>query len=132
MRVKSIPVSKLVPAPDNVKDHDEGNVAAIAHMIREYGFLVPLVVDEENVVHVGNGRLEAAKLLGLEKVPCVVASDLKPEQLRRFAIAENRSGELSAWNPENIRKQLASANAPDCGTSGMGGDRTTQCKLGFE
>lgn len=75
MQIKMIDIKTLHEYENNPR-HNEKAVEAVASSIREFGFKVPIVVDADNVIVAGHTRLKAAKLLKLEKVPCVVAGDL--------------------------------------------------------
>ena len=78
----------------------------LARCIAEYGFRQPVVVDKWGVIVVGHTRYKAALLLGLEWVPVHVASDLTPEQIRAYRIADNKLGELATWNDELLLKEV--------------------------
>ena len=72
-----------------------------------YRELVPTVIDKNNVVVAGHTRLKAAEKLGLDKVPCIVADDLTPEQAKAFRIADNKTGELAEWDFDKLETELA-------------------------
>ena len=105
-RVEFIPVEDLVPYEQNVKKHDEKQVDLIAESIRQFGFRQNLVIDENNVVVVGHGRLLAAKKLGLDVVPCVRVDDLTEEQIRALRIADNKITEKAEWDNDALGKEL--------------------------
>ena len=94
MQVKEIKIEELVPYANNPR-HNDGAVEAVANSIREFGFKVPIVIDKDNVIVAGHTRLKAAEKLGLEKVPCIVADDLTPEQINAFRLADNKTAELA-------------------------------------
>ena len=75
--------------------------------LREYGFRQPIVVDSDGVISVGHTRYKAALKLGLEKVPVHVATDLSPEQVRAYRLADNRTGAISTWDLEILPIELA-------------------------
>jgi len=81
-------------------------VEAVAKLIREYGFRVPLVVDADGVIICGHTRWKAAQKLGLEKFPVHVAKDLSPEQVKAYRIADNKTAELAEWNYELLPIEL--------------------------
>lgn len=105
-RIEFIPVEELTPYEQNVKKHDEKQVDLIAESIKQFGFRQNLVVDANNVVVVGHGRLLAAKKLGIDKVPCVRADDLTEEQIRALRIADNKITEKAEWDTDALGKEL--------------------------
>jgi hypothetical protein len=84
------------------------SVAAVALSIKRYGFRQPIIVDGEGVVVAGHTRLEAARVLGLEKVPVVVAAKLSPQQIKAYRIADNSAGTKSHFDYDLLRVELDS------------------------
>jgi len=97
---------ELIPYPRNAKQHPEEQVEHIANSIREFGFRQPIVVDADNVVVIGHGRLMAAKKLGLESVPVARADDLTEEQIKALRLADNKTNE-SDWDFTQLEAELA-------------------------
>lgn len=97
---------ELTPYPANAKQHPGEQVQHIANSIREFGFRQPIVVDADNVVVIGHGRLMAAKQLGLDSVPVLRADDLTDEQIRALRLADNKTNE-SEWDFELLEAELA-------------------------
>lgn len=97
MTVIEIAVDKLVPYEKNPRRNDKA-VKYVAKSIETFGFKVPLVIDKNNVVVCGHTRLKAAKKLGLEKVPCIIADDLTDEQIKAFRLADNKVSEQAEWD----------------------------------
>lgn len=91
---------------ENNPRHNDGAVEAVANSIEAFGFKVPIVVDANDVIVAGHTRLKAARRLGLEQVPCIVADDLTEEQVRAFRLADNKTAELSEWDYEELNKQI--------------------------
>jgi hypothetical protein len=83
----------------------------VAGSIREFGFRQPIVVDSEGVIIVGHTRWKAAQKLGLEKVPVHVATDLTPDQIKAYRIADNKTNELAEWNLELLPIELGALQA---------------------
>lgn len=96
--IESIPIGKLIPYANNPKKHPEKQVSLIAGSIAEFGFLVPLVVDAENIIVSGHGRYEAALKLGLDSLPCIRAAHLTEAQIKAFRLADNKIAE-GEWDP---------------------------------
>ncbi len=97
LQIEMWTLDRIRPYENNPRIN-EGAVDAVAASIREFGFAQPIVVDRESVIIVGHTRLKAAKKLGLERVPVVVASHLTPDQVRAYRIADNKTNELAEWN----------------------------------
>lgn len=110
MKVHEIELSNLVEYENNPRNND-GAVEAVAASIREFGFKVPIVVDENNVIIAGHTRLKAARMLGLESVPCIVADDLTPEKIKAFRLADNKVGELAGWNFAKLEEELSALSS---------------------
>ena len=100
-------VDDLIPDPDNPR-RNEAAIPAVKESIRQFGFRVPLVIDAEGNVAAGHTRLAAAKELGLEEVPCVVADKLTPKQLKAFQLADNKTGEFASWDTGLLAGELDS------------------------
>ena len=98
-------VDELVPYEKNPRKND---VAAdyVAESIKEFGFKVPIIIDKDNVIVAGHTRLKAAKRIGMEEVPCIVADDLTPEQVRAYRLADNKTGELAQWDLDLLEEEL--------------------------
>ena len=105
--------SALTAAPRNARQHSERQVAQIAASINEFGFIVPIVTDEQGTVLAGHGRLAAARQLGLPKVPVVKIGHLNDAQKRAFRLADNRLAELSGWDDDVLKLELAELTALD-------------------
>ena len=86
--------------------HNEQAIPYVANSIQEFGFKVPIVVDESHTVICGHTRLAAAKSLGLEEVPCIIATDLTQEQVQAFRLADNKTAEIAEWDEELLQDEL--------------------------
>lgn len=106
MEVQEIKIDQLTPYDHNPRQND-GAVDAVAASIKNFGFKVPVVIDRERVIVAGHTRYKAAKKLGLESVPCIVADDLTEEQIRAFRLADNKVGELAGWDFDLLNMELA-------------------------
>jgi len=78
----------------------------VAESIKAYGFKVPLVITENGEIVCGHTRYKAAKILGLKKVPCIVADDLTPAQAKAFRLADNKTSDLSIWDNRLLLDEL--------------------------
>jgi len=93
-------IDALMPAARNARTHSKKQIRQIAESIRTFGFLNPILCDRDGRIVAGHGRWEAAKLAGRTTVPVIYAPDLSPEQLRAYALAENKLSELGGWSAE--------------------------------
>ena len=106
MNIQQISINDLKPYPQNAKKHPSEQVEHIANSIREFGFQQPIVVDKDNVVVIGHGRLLAAKKLNMDSVPCVCADDLTDEQIKALRLADNKTNE-SEWDFDLLDMELS-------------------------
>lgn len=105
MKVQNVNIDTIKPYENNPRDND-GGVDAVANSIKEFGWQQPIVVDKDHVIIVGHTRYKAAKKLGMDKVPVVVADGLTDEQVRAYRLADNKTGELTDWDPEQLDIEL--------------------------
>ena len=98
--------SKLIPYARNSRVHSEEQVAQIAASIQEWGFTVPILVDEDNTLIAGHGRLMAAQKLELKKVPTMLATGWSDAQKRAYVIADNKLTENSSWDEELLKVEI--------------------------
>lgn len=105
--VRLVRLDTLSPDPDNVRVHPETNLKAIRESLTAFGQQRPLVVMEDGLVLAGNGTLEAARQLGWQHIAVQVCT-LPLDQARAYAVADNRTGELSSWNETGLATLLRS------------------------
>lgn len=105
MQVQYKKLSEIHPYERNPRRND-GAVDAVAESIRQFGWKVPIVIDSHGVIVTGHTRLKAAKKLGLDSVPCIVADDLTPEQVRAYRLADNKVAEFATWNLDLLETEL--------------------------
>lgn len=106
MEVKQIPIGEIVPYERNAKKHPEEQVTQIANSLKEFGWQQPIVVDQNNVVVIGHGRLLAAEQLGMKEVPVVYADGLTEQQIKALRIADNKISENGAWDNALLKLDL--------------------------
>jgi ParB-like nuclease domain len=104
--VRWLPVEALVPDPRNARLHPEGQVRRIADSIAAFGFNVPVLIDGENRVVAGHGRLLAARRLGLSEIPAIALDHLSEAERHAFMIADNRLAELASWDSRRLGEEL--------------------------
>lgn len=99
-------LAQLVPSSRNVRRHSKKQIRKLARAIEEFGFKVPIICTRDGTIVAGHGRFEAAKLIGLDRVPVIYIDDLTPEQVRLFALADNQLGDLSTFSEEDLKIEL--------------------------
>ena len=97
MTIENVLITSISPDPDNARSHDERDILAKMAILRKYGQQKPLVVDKNDVIVAGNGFYEAARRLEYKTIS-VVRTGLEGAEARLYAIADNRTGEMSTWN----------------------------------
>lgn len=118
MQIHDISISLLREYDNNPRNND-GAVDAVAASIREFGFKVPVIVDGDNVIVAGHTRVKAARELGMETVPCIIADDLTPEQIKAFRLADNKVGELAEWDFDKLMQELTGLQSFDMDAFGF-------------
>ncbi|MCU0104426.1 DNA modification methylase [Acholeplasma vituli] len=111
-------ISDLKEYENNPRDNTAA-VDAVANSIKEFGFKVPIIVDGNNVIIAGHTRFKAAISLGLEEVPCIVANDLTPEQVKAFRLADNKVGEIASWDLDKLKLELENIDGLDMSLFGF-------------
>jgi ParB-like chromosome segregation protein Spo0J len=104
--IKTAQVADLIPYARNSRTHSDEQITQIAASIKEFGFLNPVIVDGENGIIAGHGRVMAAKKLGMTELPCVKASHLTDAQRRAYIIADNKLALNAGWDDEMLRVEF--------------------------
>jgi len=128
IQIKNIPLGDIVPYGRNPRKND-GAVDAIAESIKQYGFLVPLVISSKNEIVTGHTRFKAAGKLGLKTVPCIIADDLSEEQIKAFRLVDNKVGEIAEWDMDLLPLEIADISAD---LSAFGFDSISEDEFGEE
>ncbi len=111
--IEAVAVADLIPYARNSRTHDDAQVAQIAASIREFGFTNPVLIDPENGIVAGHGRVLAARKLGLDEVPCIRLSDLSEAQRKAYVIADNKLALNAAWDNEMLLLEIQELQAAD-------------------
>ena len=90
LHIENLPLATLKPWARNARTHSKKQVKQIAESIRQFGFTNPVLVDRENTILAGHGRVEAAKLLKMTNVPCVRLEHMSKPQKRAYVVADNK------------------------------------------
>jgi ParB family transcriptional regulator, chromosome partitioning protein len=121
MKIETLSTASLIPYARNAKKHDASQVAKLAGSIREFGFNNPVLVDKDNGIIAGHGRIMAAQSLGLETVPCIRLGHLTDTQRRAYILADNRLAEIGGgWDEEMLKLELADLAAAELDVTELG------------
>jgi DNA modification methylase len=130
-KIEQVATASLVPYAKNAKKHDAAQVAAIAGSIREFGFNNPVLIDGDNGIIAGHGRVLAAHQLGLDRVPCLRLTHLTDTQKRAYILADNRLAELGGgWDAEMLAAELEALSADGITMEEIGFDADALEELG--
>lgn len=105
IHIEYLTLDQIKPYENNPRNNDNA-VEAVAESIKEFGFLVPIVVDKDKVIVAGDTRYKAAKYLGLSEVPTISAEDLTEDQIKAFRLVDNKTSEYSSWDLELLNSEL--------------------------
>jgi len=119
-RLELWPVDRLRPYERNARTHSPEQVAQIAASIREFGFTAPILVDGNEGILAGHGRLDAAKELGLAEVPVVVLDHLTDAQKRAYVLADNKLALNAGWNLDLLAAEIEELRVDDFDLSLLG------------
>jgi hypothetical protein len=106
MQIEQISTAELIPYARNSRTHNDEQIAQIAASIREFGFTNPVLIDDDNGIIAGHGRVMAATRLKLDTVPCIRLSHLSDTQKRAYIIADNKLALNSGWDDELLKLEL--------------------------
>ena len=101
-----VAIDAITPYENNPRKIPKEAIEKVAASIREFGFRQPIVVDKDMVVVVGHTRLLAARSLGYDEVPVLVASDLPPEKVKAYRLADNKTNEFTSWDDDRLMEEL--------------------------
>lgn len=106
MEIIKKPIDLLIPYAKNARVHDEAQIAQIAGSIKEFGFNNPVLIDKDNGIIAGHGRVMAARKLGLTEVPTILLDHLNETQRKAYILADNRIAINSTWDNEMLSLEL--------------------------
>jgi ParB family chromosome partitioning protein len=104
--VEMLDLDALIPYANNTRTHSEEQVAQVAASIREFGFTNPVLVDADDGIIAGHGRVLAARKLGMDDVPCIRLAHLDETQKRAYIIADNKLALNAGWDDELLALEL--------------------------
>ena len=106
LRIEDLPIHDLRPYQNNPRLHPKTQIDKLARAISHFGFLIPVLIDDQNTVLAGHARIEAARKIGLPKIPCIRANHLSEAQKRTFTIVDNRLAEDATWDFQVLAKEV--------------------------
>lgn len=106
LKIEHMAVSALKPWERNARTHSKKQIGEIAESIRTFGFTNPVLIDRENTILAGHGRVAAARLLAMRKVPCVRLENMTPAQKRAYVLADNKLALNAGWDDELLGEEL--------------------------
>lgn len=112
MQVVMKTLGEIHPYENNPRINDKA-AAAVAKSIEAYGFKVPIVIAADGEIVCGHTRYKAAQELKLKEVPCVIADDLTPEQIKAFRLADNKVSDIAIWDNKKLLQELEELDAFD-------------------
>lgn len=107
MEINNKKISELHPNINNSRVHGEEQIQQLILSIKEFGFTNPIIIDENNSVLAGHGRLKAAEISGMLEVPTIKLSNLTDAQKRAYIIADNKLGLNAEWDDDLLQRELA-------------------------
>lgn len=107
------PIDALIPYARNARTHSDAQVARIAASIKEFGFTNPVLLDGDNGIIAGHGRVLAARKLGLKEVPCIELKHLTKTQARAYILADNKLALDAGWDNDTLKLELEDLKAED-------------------
>ena len=122
MKIESIEISKLIPYARNARTHSQEQVAQIAASIREFGFTNPVLIDAQDGIIAGHGRVLAAMKLSLDSVPCILLEHLTEIQKRAYIIADNKLALNAEWDEEMLALEIQGLKEEDFNIDLLGFD----------
>src|SRR5882762_4728256 len=126
-RIERWSIERLIAYANNARLHSEADLDKIGASILEWGWTMPVLIDEDGVLLAGHARVGAAAKLGLESIPAIVARGWSENEKRAYRLADNQLAARASWDPEQLRSELQDLkfNGFDVGLVGFGGELET-------
>lgn len=123
IEIEYLPLEKISQYQNNARTHSDSQVEQIKRSIEEFGFTNPILIDEENVIIAGHGRLQAAESMGLADIPTIRLNGLTDAQKRAYVIADNKLALNAGWDVELLSIELSDLSAEAFDLSLIGFDK---------
>ena len=105
-QIEIVSMDEITPYENNPRNN-ENAISKVVESISEFGFTNPILLDNNNIIIAGHTRYEAAKVLGLDEVPCIYLDDLSEEQIKAYRLVDNKTSEFASWDFNALSKELA-------------------------
>lgn len=105
-KIQLVALADITPYDRNPRNNDAA-VSIVRASIEQFGFKVPIILDAAHVIVCGHTRYKAAQELGLDSVPCIIADDLTPAQIKAYRLADNKVGEAAEWDMDKLAEEIA-------------------------
>jgi len=115
LQIEYLPINAMRPYPRNARTHSKKQIKQIADSIRQFGFTNPLLIDKDNMILAGHGRLAGAQLLAMDRVPCVRLEHMSPAQKKAYVLADNKLALNAGWDEEILAIELQELLSVDDG-----------------
>lgn len=106
--IKEVSIDSVKPYENNPRENDDA-VEGVVNSIKEFGFISPIIVDDDNIILAGHTRLKAAQQMDLKTVPVVIVSGMTEAQKHAYRIADNKVGEAAVWDFNKLDEELAAS-----------------------
>ena len=110
-RIEMVPLDRLRPYEHNARTHSPDQIDKLRASLREFGFVNPILIDQDYGIIAGHGRLLAAQAEGMTELPCVFVEHLSDTQKRAYILADNKLAELAGWDDEMLKIELSDLDA---------------------
>lgn len=133
MKIEQMSTGDITPYFNNPRNNKDA-VDVVVTSIEEFGFQVPIIVDSDNVIIAGHTRWEAAKKIGMDTVPVIVATELSDVKAKAFRIMDNKAAEASKWDYEKLLAEFDDLEGLDCNMDALGFDmlQVEKLRMDFE
>lgn len=122
LKIKYEPISHLIPYVNNSRTHTDAQIKQIASSIQEFGFTNPVLIDDQDMIIAGHGRVLAADLLNIDKIPTIKLTELTEAQKKAYIIADNKLALNSQWDESLLKIELETLAELDFDYSTLGFD----------
>ena len=120
LEVTMMPVAKLLPYARNARTHSVEQLSALGESIKTFGFTNPILIHSSGRIIAGHGRVEAAKLLSMEQVPCIILEHLSEAKARAYTIADNQLTSMAGWDYDVLAVEIDALREEDFDISTLG------------
>jgi len=125
MEIDNVAIVDIAPYENNPRKNDKA-VDVVAKSIKEFGFRVPIILDDKNTIVAGHTRVKAAIKLGLTEVPAIYTEGLTPEQIKAFRIMDNKSQEYAEWDLNLLKQEMETLKEAGFNLDITGFDKTAR------